>query len=175
MAEKRNTEEKTSAQGKESNKEAETIKNKRLRKNDPVHESKNDRKQSKSNRKERSQLLKSVKDKDRPELINTQKENARKTGQEDICPKCHHKKGRRKSKNPKQKNINPKNVDDSDLSQRIKKEEKEIPQRYIKETLSADHFCTCSNHGPDNKSLTQRKDFKMMKDSRNEQLSKFDF
>ena len=44
-----------------------------------------------------------------------------------------------------------KNVDDSDSYQMRQKEEKEIVQRFIKETPSADHFCNCSNHGVNKK------------------------
>ena len=69
----------------------------------------------------------------------------------DICPKCHHNKGRRKRRNIKKNDMKLKNVDDSDLSHMRQKEEKEIIQKFSKETLSADHFCNCSNHQVDNK------------------------
>ena len=138
---KRNTEAKISSKnialGKESNKEAETIEN------DSTTKLKESTKPSKYDRKEKTQLLKS-------EYAGKQEKE-----DDDICPKCHHKKGMRKRKNVKKNELT--NVDDSDLSKSRQTEEKEILHRYTKETPSADHFCNCSIHGVDNKSLKQRK------------------
>jgi hypothetical protein len=135
------TSSKNIALGKVSNAEAETIEDTGGKKNDSIYKLKED---TKYNRKEETQLLKS--------------ENAgeQKKEDDDICPKCHHKKGIRKRKNVK-KNEKLKNVDDSDLSKKRQKEEKEILQNYIKEPPSLDHFCNCSIHGVDYKHLKQRK------------------
>ena len=147
--EQRNTEAKTSSKNialrKVSNTEAETIEDKAHKKNGSINELKDDIKASKYNRKEKTQLLKF--------------ENAGKQKKEDddICPKCHHKKGIRKRKHVKKNDMTLKNVDDSDLSKKRLKEEKEILQSYIKEPPSADDFCNCSVHGVDNKNLKQRK------------------
>ena len=147
--EQKNTEENTSSKnieiGKESNKEAETIEDKGPKENDLINNLKKETKPSKYNRKEKTQLFKS--------------ENAGKQEKEndDICPKCNHKKGRTKSRNVKKNDMKLKNRDDSDLSQRRQNYEKEIVKRFIKETPSADHFCNCSNHGVNNKTLKQRK------------------
>ena len=141
-----NTEAKTSSKnialGKVSNTEAETIEDTGGKNNDSINELKDD---TKYDRKEKPRLLKSE------NVGKQEKEN------DDICPKCHHKKGIRKRKNVKKDDMKLKNLDDSDLPQRRQKEEKETIHRYIKETPSTDQFCNCSNHGVDDKTLRQRK------------------
>ena len=147
--EQKNTEENTSSKnieiGKESNKEAETIEDKGPKENDSINNLKKETKPSKYNRKEKTQLFKS--------------ENAGKQEKEndDICPKCNHKKGRTKSRNVKKNDMKLKNRDDSDLSQRRQREEKEILQTVSKETPSTDHFCYCYNPEVETKTLKRRK------------------
>ena len=142
--EQRNTEAKTSSKNialrKVSNTEAETIEDKAHKKNGSINELKDD---TKYNRKEKPRLLKS-------ENVGKQEKE-----DDDICPKCHHKKGRRMQKNVKKNNMKLKNMEDPDLFQR--KEEKEILQRYTNKISNNDPFCNCSKHGFDTNTLKKRK------------------
>lgn len=97
---------------------------------------------------------------------------------DDICEKCHHKKGPIKRKivktNEEKIEKESKSTDESDLSQRRTREEKEILKRYIKETPSNELYCNCYNHTVDSRTLMQPKKTKRSKPASNDP-SKFDF
>jgi len=98
---------------------------------------------------------------------------------DDICEKCHHKKGPIKRLNVKKneekiKSTNVKSTDDSDLSQKRTREEKEILKRYITENPTNELYCICFNHGFDSGTLKQPKNAKKAKPVRNDP-GKFDF
>ena len=81
---------------------------------------------------------------------------------DDICEKCHHKKGPIKRHAVKQKeermeNKESKSTDESDLSQRRTREEKEILKRYITETPSNELYCNCYKYTVDSHTLIKPK------------------
>lgn len=65
---------------------------------------------------------------------------------DDICEKCHHRKGKLRSKSVQQKDENIKQANDSKFSKRQQQEEKEILKRYILVGVTKDNLCNCLDH-----------------------------
>jgi hypothetical protein len=99
---------------------------------------------SKYIQKEKKKILKTV-EKLRDEIES--KKTLPRNENDDFCEKCHHKKGRRRKRNVKKNDFEVKHIDDSDLSHKRKREEKEILRGFTKESPNVDYFCDCSNHG----------------------------
>ena len=73
---------------------------------------------------------------------------------EEICEKCHHKKGKQKHK---EKKFVEAKKETFDQCEKREDEEKEILRRYIRETKESDLVCSCPNHGLKSRTLKQKK------------------
>jgi len=96
---------------------------------------------------------------------------AKSINREEICEKCHHKKGKQKHK---EKKFVESKKDTFDRCEKREDEEKEILRRYIRETKENDLVCSCPNHSLKSRTHKQKKDLKKKKHPAND-LSKFNF
>ena len=98
---------------------------------------------SNEGQKENNRLLKSGKDSILPNEESVGNSEYEKV---DICEKCHHRKGKLRSKSFKKKDEKIKQAKDSNSSQGQHLEEKEIMKRYILVGVSKDNVCNCLDH-----------------------------
>jgi len=98
---------------------------------------------SNEDQKENNGLLKSGKDSILPNKESVGKSEYEKV---DICEKCHHRKGKLRSKSFKKKDEKIKQAKDSKSSQMQQLEEKETLKRYILVGVSKDNICNCLDH-----------------------------